>query len=284
MSNNRIIPYGYTVRNGKLIIEPTEASNIRKIFDDYIAGASLKEIADELTNKKIPFTIKSCEWSKARIARILDNAKYTGDNEYDPIIDDAVYELAAECKKTRLTNSEAACSKEITVIRERLKCEKCGHPMVRRIINNSTQRISWVCQNGDCGVSIRISDSALIEKVRLLMNRVIKNSNLMIPVERPPKKISPEVAKIRESIDLEAHTETPSQMLVVDLINKIAAEHYKESCSKEAITARIAKQRVDLMEPQSTFNETYFNDIVKTVLIGENETVRIITKTEARIE
>ena len=38
------------------------------------------------------------------------------------------------------------------------------------------------------------------------------------------------------------------------------------------------------MQPQNTFNETYFNDIVKTVLLSENESkVRIITKTDTEI-
>ena len=60
MDKVRTIPYGYTVRNGKTIIEPNEARCIRKIFSDYINGASLKDIADDLTESQIPITIKAC--------------------------------------------------------------------------------------------------------------------------------------------------------------------------------------------------------------------------------
>jgi hypothetical protein len=38
------------------VIEHTEADVIREIFDAYIAGASLKAIAEELTGRKIPYS------------------------------------------------------------------------------------------------------------------------------------------------------------------------------------------------------------------------------------
>ena len=89
MKKIRYIPYGYTIRNGRTVIEHGEADVIREIFDAYISGASLKAIAEELTGRKIPYSERTDTWDKARIARIIDNAKYTGDDEYDPIIDEA---------------------------------------------------------------------------------------------------------------------------------------------------------------------------------------------------
>lgn len=46
MKKTRFIPYGYTIREGRTVIEHTEAEIIREIFDEYIKGASLKEIAE----------------------------------------------------------------------------------------------------------------------------------------------------------------------------------------------------------------------------------------------
>ena len=76
------------------MIDQQEAETVRGIFTAYIHGASLKEIAEDLTAKNIPYTERSCVWDKARISRILENAKYTGDAEFDAIIEDAVYEEA----------------------------------------------------------------------------------------------------------------------------------------------------------------------------------------------
>lgn len=70
MKKTRFIPYGYTIREGRTVIEHTEAEIIREIFDEYIKGASLKEIAESLTQRKIPYTEKTDTWDKARIARI----------------------------------------------------------------------------------------------------------------------------------------------------------------------------------------------------------------------
>ena len=49
MKQNRFIPYGYTVRDGRTVIEHTEADIIKEIFEEYIKGASLKDIAENLT-------------------------------------------------------------------------------------------------------------------------------------------------------------------------------------------------------------------------------------------
>ena len=49
MKKTRFIPYGYTIRDGKTVIDHTEAEVIRLIFEDYINGASLKDIAQDLS-------------------------------------------------------------------------------------------------------------------------------------------------------------------------------------------------------------------------------------------
>ncbi len=282
MSTNRRILYGYTVRNGKTVIDPTEAGYIRKIFEEYINGSTLKDIADSLTAERVPFTIKSFGWDKARVARIIENASYTGDAEYDPIIGTDTYKMAIECKKSRLKPA-SGWSHELEVIAPHIKCERCGHPMMRRISDNSRIRESWTCQNPECKASVRLTDYDLTEKIRILMNRVIQNSNLLLTSSKYRKQANPEVEKLKESIAAEMKNSAPSESLVLDLIGKIASEEYKSNCSQDAITARLAQHRVDYMTVQSTFNETYFNDIVKTVLLSESGSVRIITKTDAEI-
>ena len=48
MKKTRYIPYGYTMQNGATVVEHSEAEVIRRIFEFYINGNSLKDIADEL--------------------------------------------------------------------------------------------------------------------------------------------------------------------------------------------------------------------------------------------
>ena len=49
MKKIRYLPFGYTIRNGHTVIEQQEADIVRNIFRSYIQGASLKEIAEDLT-------------------------------------------------------------------------------------------------------------------------------------------------------------------------------------------------------------------------------------------
>ena len=104
MKKTRYIPYGYTMQNGTTVVEHSEAEVIRRIFESYINGNSLKDIADELTRLKVPYTEKTSVWDKARISRILENAKYTGDEEFETIIDEDIYEEAAAVKSARRWN------------------------------------------------------------------------------------------------------------------------------------------------------------------------------------
>ena len=39
MKKTRFIPYGYTIREGRTVIEHSEAEIIREIFDEYIKSA-----------------------------------------------------------------------------------------------------------------------------------------------------------------------------------------------------------------------------------------------------
>ena len=86
MKKIRYIPYGYTMRNGRTVIAQDEAAVIREIFSAYINGASFQSIAELLTERKIPYSERTDVWDKARIARIIGNAKYIGDGEYAPTI------------------------------------------------------------------------------------------------------------------------------------------------------------------------------------------------------
>ena len=149
MKKIRYLPFGYTIRNGHTVIEQQEADIVRNIFRSYIQGASLKEIAGDLTAKQIPYTERTCVWDKARISRILENAKYIGDEEFETIIDEDIYEEAAAVKSARHWNQAVQESEGIRQIRDRVRCGQCGAPMLRHINSKREIRESWTCSNAD---------------------------------------------------------------------------------------------------------------------------------------
>lgn len=71
---------GYTKdENGHLIIDEEQAVVVRRIFREYLQGASLKNIADGLMADGIPTATGNMKWRSDGIRKILTNEKYMGD-------------------------------------------------------------------------------------------------------------------------------------------------------------------------------------------------------------
>lgn len=284
MKKTRYVPYGYTVRDGKTVVEHEEARVIRNIFDSYINGDSLKSIADSLTKNGIPYTEKSTVWDKARIARIIENAKYMGTEEYAPIIDEDIYENAIACKKARNTNTNAYNSDAIRAIRDHIKCGCCGYPMVRRIASRNRIKESWMCSNAECGMRVRMKDSMLLEKLTILLNRIIENNNLLAAKSiTDTVKNSPSAQMLLNTIENKLRMPDHSEDEVLDKIRELVKERYNNSDAIKMNELRIAKNRASMMTPQEEFNVTYFKELIKYITIDEMGIVTLHTKTDAEI-
>ena len=265
MKKIRYLPFGYTIRNGQTVIDQQEAETVRGIFTAYIHGASLKEIAEDLTAKNIPYTERSCVWDKARISRILENAKYTGDAEFDAIIEDAVYEEAVAAKSARRWNRAVTECEGIRQLRDHIRCGNCGAPMLRHINSKRAVRESWTCSNTACGLRVRISDGELLQKVTLLMNRIIENADLLLPHEIVRRTDSPAVQELQQQIANEMLREQPDEQRIVDLLREIA------------------RKRAALMHPQDAFNSACFSSLIDAVSLSAGGSVILHTKTQTEI-
>lgn len=71
--------YGYIASSdGTLEINPDESKVVRWIFERYIAGDSLGEIAAGLERQGIPSPTGKPKWNREAIDKLLSNEKYTG--------------------------------------------------------------------------------------------------------------------------------------------------------------------------------------------------------------
>ena len=73
-------PYGYRLIKDHLEIQEDEASIIRHIFDRYLAGVSMENIAKEITALGCPTRDGTQYWQLTSIQYILQNEKYAGDS------------------------------------------------------------------------------------------------------------------------------------------------------------------------------------------------------------
>lgn len=284
MKKIRYIPYGYTMRDGRTVISNQEAEVIREIFKAYIGGASLKDIAEELTSRQIPYTEKTATWDKARIARIIDNAKYVGTTEYDPIVDEDLYEAAVSLKTARQRNTFSKENNAIELLRNYVRCECCGAPMRRRISSKHRIRESWNCSNPECGVRIRISDAQLIETLTVLINRIILNTHLLQPKKKKRYEPDAKVTKMNNEIALELERDHPNEDFIISKTIEVATLMYEQSNAKLNIAAAIARRMAQTMVTQTEFNEEYFTSLASYITLGDHGRVVLHTKTETEVE
>ena len=283
MKKIRYIPYGYTMRNGRTVISNEEAEVIREIFKAYLGGASLKAIAEELTGRRIPYTQKTATWDKARIARIINNAKYVGTEEYDPIIDEDIYEAAVSLKTARQRNTFEKENDAIALLRDLVRCDCCVHLMKRRVSTKHRIRESWNCTNDECGLRVRISDAQLLETITVLINRIILNNHLLQP--KPRKRYEPDaqVAKIGNEIALELEQDNPNEDLVIQKTIEMASLMYEQTSAKLDLEVSIARKLAQTMVTQDEFNRDYFAALASYVTLGAQGRVVLHTKTETEV-
>lgn len=78
VNHNRFM--GYTKDDeGHLIIEPTEAEIVKRIYLEYLQGGSLKQIGESLELDGILTAAGKAKWRPETIKKILKNEKYIGD-------------------------------------------------------------------------------------------------------------------------------------------------------------------------------------------------------------
>lgn len=85
------IPYGYTIIDGKAVVNEEEAENIREFYEGYISGLALTAAAEKI----------GLMLSHSSVGRMLRNRHYLGDDFYPTIIDKETFDKAEEIRIAR---------------------------------------------------------------------------------------------------------------------------------------------------------------------------------------
>lgn len=90
--NRRHTPYGYRIENGSAVICEEQAEQIRKIYEGYLGGFSLRGAAKEA----------GMEATHSSVKRLLQNPHYLGDEFYLAIIDQETFDAFAVERQRRV--------------------------------------------------------------------------------------------------------------------------------------------------------------------------------------
>ena len=161
--------------DGRLEIVEEEAKIVRSIYDMFLAGKTIRHIAEYLTDAGIPTPSGKNKWSVSTVKSILSNEKYKGDallqktytvdyltkevrkndgelrqylvqNSHDPIIEPAVFDRVQEL--LRKHNAYRVKIRDNSPFSTKLICGDCGGFYGHKVWHNhnNTERYDvWYC-------------------------------------------------------------------------------------------------------------------------------------------
>ena len=174
MGKNRRIPFGYIMVNGVIKPDPMEMQAVTKIYLEYIAGNSLKNIAKLMESMGIPYYKGEAPiWNASMVKRIIENKIYLGCERYPQIIDRSIYNRANELKKDK-ANNLCLVPEKFKELRDMIVCAECG----KRLFRNTDD--TWNCKAHSCRrFSYIVTDQMIESAVLNMLNSAIANPSLV---------------------------------------------------------------------------------------------------------
>lgn len=288
----RTIPYGYTMRCGVTVPHPEESKIIRRIFADYLGGASLLKIAQNLTAEKIEFLPGDghlpsdgrlpgrCDWNKNRVKRILEDTRYLGTDTYPTLISEDMLHRAQAVKDSN--NNQLNKSENSFRLPFPVECT-CGIKMNRR--HDARRKLSqelWTCQNPDCKRIVNINDNALLGEMTKLMNRLIGNPNLIqIGLAEPDPPM--EIRRLQNEVDRQLDSFNFEKDEVKAAIFSLAAEKYRQT-DNQKIISQMMRAELETQAPLSHFSPELFMRTVDKILFDGDGNPALVLKNGQNIE
>jgi site-specific DNA recombinase len=219
LGGNRILGYDMN-EEGKL--EPNEdAWIIKRVFDNYVSGMSLGEVADELNKAGAKRLRCDKPFDSSLIWRMVRNECYVGDkllqknpprdyltklpdtsveynsyyikDDHDGIIDRETWEAVKERIETEAAERSAGVYRSCTkthFLYGKVFCAECGSPYTRRTFTNRQGESykAWCCRGrkkgGDCKNGSIKEDELLGAVVEVLGMETFEQREFEVRVER----------------------------------------------------------------------------------------------------
>ena len=265
---NRYIPYGYYIENAQIKVNEVEADIIREMFHKYIAGSSLKGLAEALTQAGIEYLPGKNAWDQNRVYRLLCSNKYAGENGFPPIVTADDYRRAQEIRDEKGQGQKGPeYLMTITEAVAPILCGACGQPAVRHRGRAGKGRQRFVCGNPDCAAEYCITDEKMTELVLHLM----RGAEIQTP---EPGKTTLEIRKTENEIErlLEAPDADPKEIRC--RIFDLAAEKYRLLTAGLAIADKLRTDLAPTNLSSSNIRKTVM-ETVRQITLLDDKTIQI---------
>lgn len=258
---NRSIPFGYCYQNGVLVAHPQESQTVRAVFAAYLGGEPLSKIAAHLTTKLVEYLPGRCQWDKARVKRILDNAKYTGVGDFPPIIKERDFQMAHQKKESANTNRQQI-DEDVKLFKGMTHCHHCGGLMVRRMDSRFENPVTWKCPQ--CDYFLPLPDEEFKRRVFRLQKKLVDKPFLAEKEEDEIPVTSMETRRLTNEIFRKLDTGNFSEDELVNLTLQCGLKNYEAINSARHFTERLTAALLHA-GPLSAFDRTLFERTVSQI-------------------
>lgn len=242
---NRKLPFGYQIKLGEVVLNPKEAELVDDIFRWYIGGDSYGVLVKKLREQPVPYDVGKL-WNKNMVARILEDKRYTGTEDFPTIISS---EALASAKEKR-------CAKQVAV--QKTPAQKLLRQLSGYTATEQMERQVLDLLNGLTGHPEQVTAPPSVEKIS---SAVQLHRELETILEQQP--INEEEAK--------------------RLIFAVAAEKYGAIGSEEYETVRLKRIMAGTASSRELDAELLRNTVSK-IHIGAMGNIRIQLKNNQIIE
>ena len=323
---------GYRLVENQLEVIEEEAVIIRQIFDRYLSGISMEDIAKEITALGIPTKQNTPFWQVRSIQYILRNEKYVGDSllgktyttltlphrkienkgegvqyfiegSHPPIVSRTVFDKAQQLlsRKSAVVPPRAAAPHPLS---RKIVCGHCGAFCKRKKTRGTAY---WICQThnknaGSCP-TMQIPETEITDAFLRIYFTLKHHGDQVLPqliqdlqAAKNGKLLwSEDIVELNKQIaDIACQERLLAQLkqqAVVDpdififQSNQLAEQRREAKLKKFRIlrseddqTVQRTQELLDILEDGpdllTTFDEALFSELVETITIQDNSTIR----------
>lgn len=260
------------MEDGRIVTDPRELYAVITIFDEYISGKSLMQIADMMMKEKIPYhPFEDNKWNRNMVKRILENHNYIGTDKYPQIVDKKKFHKANDLKTKRAVNL-CIVPENMKDIRNATICSECRKRMFRN------QDGTWMCKTIGCvGIAHNVTDQMIISAVLNCLNSAIANPDLLnagneLSIYRP----NGYVTRQRHEIDRLCDSSSSDYDRIKSEIIKLAEIKYN-CCSYDDIKGK-TKYLKEILEEHKQLDSLdieLLNECVSHIVISSYASISI---------
>lgn len=310
-----VASFGYVVEDNQYIVNPETAPIVKKIYQDFLDGVSILQIARQLNQLGIK-TTRGGLWENRTVDYILQNPVYIGkirwnpkrrtrrnfddediiivDGTHEPIIDVETYNQV-QAKREQLKKSHKKYTheiKDIYMLHGLVKCSNCGASLCAAVKGKSLQCIKYT--HGKCDKSHSITIEKLNQIVIATIEQAFSTGNFNLTVKDKKattqidissliEKEKMKLARIKDAYESGVYTLEEfkqSKDIIQEQINRLQekAPVYNEKSKKEELVEKYKGCISQLKNPkvsESEKNSILSSFVDRIVFNRDTSTIRI---------